>query len=158
MLNWRPMNTAESSPHPSLMRRLTAIIYDFLLVLALVAVVNALALAIVVKLSDGTQEVVNAQLVQGLSVLSIYGFFILFWLKDGQTLGMQAWRVKLVNFQGAPPTLGQTIRRCLGATLSTACLGLGYLWCLVDRNDRYWHDYLSGTELILLPRPDKKKD
>ena len=37
-------------------------------------------------------------------------------------------------------------------------LGLGYLWCLVDRRNRYWHDYLSGTELILLPKQEKNKD
>ncbi len=36
-------------------------------------------------------------------------------------------------------------------------LGLGYLWCLVDRRGRYWHDYLSGTELILLPKREKSK-
>jgi len=76
---------------------------------------------------------------------------------------MQAWRIKLVGFDGAQPTLGKIAIRCLGATLSAACLGLGYLWCLVDRNGRYWHDYLSGTELILLPKqkkspPEKKPD
>jgi hypothetical protein len=27
----------------------------------------------------------------------------------------------------------------------------------VDRNNRYWHDYLSGTELILLPKEEKKE-
>ena len=45
--------------------------------------------------------------------------------------------------------------RCLGALLSAACLGLGYLWKLVDRNHRYWHDYLSGTRLVLLPKRGK---
>ena len=49
------------------------------------------------------------------------------------------------------------VDRCLGALLSAACLGLGYLWCLVDRRGRYWHDYLSHKELILLPKREKKK-
>lgn len=132
-------------------------LYDALLLVALVAVVNALALAIVVRASAGEQQVLDAHLVQVLTALSIVGFFTVFWLHGGQTLGMQAWRIKLVNFQGGPPTAGKAVLRCLGALLSAACLGLGYLWCLVDHNNRYWHDYLSGTELILLPKQKGKK-
>jgi uncharacterized RDD family membrane protein YckC len=142
---------------PSLPRRLTAMLYDALLLVALVAVVNALALAVVVRASAGEQHVVNAHLVQFLTALSIVGFFTVFWLHGGQTLGMQAWRIKLVNFQGGPPTAGMAVLRCLGALLSAACLGLGYLWCLLDHNNRYWHDYLSGTELILLPKQKGEK-
>ena len=41
--------------------------------------------------------------------------------------------------------------------LSAACVGLGYLWCLFDRDKRYWHDILSGTRLVLLPKRQKDK-
>ena len=143
---------------PSLPRRLAAMLYDALLVVALVATVNAIALGVVVQITAGDQQVLNAHLVQLLTALSNVGFFSLFWLHGGQTLGMQAWRIKLVDFQGGPPTTGKALLRCMGACLSAACLGLGYLWCLVDRNHCYWHDYLSGTELILLPRQGKKTE
>lgn len=146
------MTITPEMPAPSLLRRLTAILYDGLLVVALVAMVNALALAVLVRVTGGEQQVLSAPTVQVLTAFSIIGFFCTFWLKSGQTLGMQAWRIKLVSFQGAPPTAGQAITRCLGALLSCACLGLGYFWCLFDRNKRYWHDYLSRTELILLPK------
>jgi len=152
------MTESDISQSPSLLRRLTAMIYDLLLVVALIAVVNGLALVIVVQATDGAQQVLNAHLAQLLTTLSIMFFFSIFWVKTGQTLGMQTWRIKLVDLQGHPPTVGKSILRCLGAFLSAACLGLGYLWCLVDRNHRYWHDYLSGTELILLPNSGKKKD
>lgn len=144
----------ETRPHlsPSLPRRLAAIVYDTFLVVALVAVVNATALAVLVRSTGGEQEVLNAHLVQLLTVSSVFGFFCLFWLKNGQTLGMQAWRIKLVDYEGNPPSAGKAIVRCCGALLSATCLGLGYLWCLVDRNHRYWHDYLSHTELIMLPK------
>jgi uncharacterized RDD family membrane protein YckC len=151
------MTASGKNPSPSLPRRLTAMFYDALLLVALVAVVNAIALAVVVQLSAGEQQVLNAHLVQLLTVFSIVGFFTIFWLNGGQTLGMQAWRIKLVNFQGGPPSAGRALLRCLGAFLSAACLGLGYLWCLIDHNNRYWHDYLSGTELILVPKPHKEK-
>ena len=70
---------------------------------------------------------------------------------------MQAWRIKLVSFKGERITSGQAIGRCLAAALSALCLGIGYWWCLFDSNHRYWHDYLSGTELILLPKKKRKK-
>ena len=148
------MTDAEKRPSPSLLRRLIAMLYDTLLVVALVGVVNALALGVVTGITQGGQQILNPYLVQTLTTLSIVGFFSMFWVKNGQTLGMQAWRIKLVDFQGKPPTFSRALVHCLGACLSAACLGLGYLWCLVDHNKRYWHDYISHTELILLPKQD----
>ncbi len=153
MVDLRTMtDDADELPSPSLLRHLTAMLYDSLLVIAVVLVVFALALGAVVQLSGGEQEVVGPRLGLALIVLSVYGFFCAFWLKDGQTLGMQAWRIKLVRDDGGKVGPGAALRRCVGATLSAACLGLGYLWKLVDRNGRYWHDHLSGTRLVLLPK------
>lgn len=152
-----PMTDAQKLPSPSLLRRLSAILYDSLLVIGLVAVVNALALGVLVQVTAGTEQVLDAHLVQILTALCVLGFFCFFWLKTGQTLGMQAWRIKLVDFGGGRPSLGKAVLRCLGACFSAICLGLGYLWCLIDRNNRYWHDYLSGTELVLLPKRNKKE-
>lgn len=138
-----------------LWRHVLAMLYDSLLVVALVAVVNTVALGVVVAVSSGRQEVLNPHLVQALTALTITGFFCLFWCKNGQTLGMQAWRIKLVSLDGQTPTLGRALLRCVGAALSMVCLGLGYLWRLVDRDQRTWHDRLSRTQLILLPHEQR---
>ena len=103
---------------------------------------------------DGTVQL-DANLVRLVALLTAMAFFGWFWLKNGQTLGMQAWRIKLVGFDDAQPTAGKVAIRCLGAALSAVCLGLGYLWCLIDSNGRYWHDYLSRTELVLMPKQHK---
>ncbi|MFC1578759.1 RDD family protein [Pseudomonadota bacterium] len=143
-------------PSPSLLRRLAAMLYDILLVLPLVMVSVAVVMGLRALLGFGPSAEgivqLNAQLVQLIAVLTVMAFFSWFWLKNGQTLGMQAWRIKLVGFDGEPPSAKQVIIRCLAAVLSTACLGMGFLWCLVDRRRRYWHDYLSSTELVLLPK------
>ena len=154
---------AEKLPPPFILRRLMALLYDTFLVLPIIMMNVALALGLqgaLTKLTGGTAETTALQpfLVQALAVLTATTFFSLFWLKSGQTLGMQAWRIKLVSFGGEPPSTTACLRRCLGATISAACLGLGYLWCIVDRNNRYWHDYLSGTELQLLPKAAAKKN
>jgi len=65
---------------------------------------------------------------------------------------MRAWRLKLVNEQSGTPTVWQCLVRFIGATLSAACLGLGYLWIVLDRSGFSWHDRLSGTHLILVEK------
>ncbi len=155
------MNSPDYPP-PFLLRRLAAIIYDTLLVLPLIMMSVAVFLGLHRLLIDApaTDGVVqlDASLVRLVALFTVMAFYCAFWLKSGQTLGMQAWRIKLVTHSGGPPDARQAILRCLGALVSTACLGLGFLWCLVDRRGRYWHDYLSGTELILLPKQSKKPE
>ncbi len=159
MVDLSPMNdTQEKRPSPSLLRHLVSMVYDALLVIALIFVVNGLALGLTVQLGDGEQEVLNPHIGQALFVVCLVGFYSAFWLKSGQTLGMQAWRIKLVGIGGESPTFAQALKRCAGAALSASCLGLGYLWKLIDRNGRYWHDYLSGTELILLPKSSRNSN
>ena len=151
-----PESTATASPF--LLRRLAAMVYDTLLVLPLIMLSVALAMGIS-HLAGGanTESPLGPNLVRLIALVTTIVFFCAFWVKSGQTLGMQAWRIKLVDFDGQVPGIGRAVLRCLAATVSAACLGLGYLWCLVDRRRRYWHDYLSGTELILVPKPEKKK-
>ncbi len=157
----RAMTEDNTLPSPFLLRRLAALTYDILLVLPLIMACVALVMGIRTLLGlgpsqDGTVQL-DANLVRLLALLTAMAFFCWFWLKNGQTLGMQAWRIKLVTLEGTAPSARQVLVRSLAAPLSAACFGLGYLWCLVDRNGCYWHDYLSGTKLVLLPGRKKAK-
>ncbi len=140
------------APSPALPRRLMAILYDTFLVLPLIMLNVAIGLGLFKALGGGGDPQLHPQLVQLIALLTIIAFFSAFWLKSGQTLGMQAWRLQLVSRDGAPLRLSQAVRRCLGAMLSAACLGLGYWWCLLDRQGHSWHDYMSGTELVLVAK------
>jgi uncharacterized RDD family membrane protein YckC len=156
-------NAAEAElPPPFLLRRLMAMLYDTFLVLPLIMFSVAIALGLQSALMSGTggsgADIALPPLaVQCIAVLAVITFFSIFWLKNGQTLGMQAWRIKLVRSDGDDVTLRDCVVRCLAALLSALCLGLGYLWCLFDRQGRTWHDRLSGTELLLLPKRKKDK-
>ena len=155
-------DTLDNRPPPGLLRRLVAMVYDTFLVLPLIMLAVALALGLYVALAKLTGGVPNPDalspaLRQVIILSTVIGFFSIFWIKNGQTLGMQAWRIKLVTVTGDRLTMKHCLIRALAAMLSAACLGLGYLWCLFDREKRYWHDTLSGTHLILLPKRDKKK-
>jgi uncharacterized RDD family membrane protein YckC len=156
------MTETTQTEHPSLLRRLAAIVYDTFLVLPLVMVAVAIGLGLRTALGlepydDSRVSILDANLVRLIELTAVVAFFCYFWLKNGQTLSMQAWRIKLVNSAGGKIRLYQAVVRALGATLSAGCLGAGYWWCLIDAKGRTWHDYLSGTELILLPKKEKIK-
>ena len=79
-------------------------------------------------------------------------FYLWFWTHGGQTLGMRAWRIRLLSAEGATVGLGRALLRLGAAAISTLPLGLGHLWLLLDRDRLAWHDRLSGTRLVLLAK------
>jgi uncharacterized RDD family membrane protein YckC len=147
---------------PGLSRRLAALIYDTFLVIALIMLNVAIATVLQDAMSDAkhanraASSILHPQLVQAIAILSSCAFYSAFWRIKGQTLGMQAWRIRLRPFPGDPQlpaiSVPQAVLRCAGALLSLLPLGMGYWWCLFDRNGRYWHDYLSRSELVLTAR------
>ncbi len=52
----------------------------------------------------------------------IYLFFAYFWVHGGQTLGMRAWRFRLLRDDGEPLTTADAGRRLLWSTLVPAPL------------------------------------
>jgi uncharacterized RDD family membrane protein YckC len=134
-----------------LWRRLAAAAYDGLIVFAL----WMLGTALVMPLSRGaiTRDHPLAELLYQLYLLAIgYGFFAGFWMRDGQTLGMLAWRVRLVNSEdGGRIGWKQSLIRYAAALLSWVALGAGFWWSHYDPENKTWHDRLSGTELRMAP-------
>ena len=90
--------------------------------------------------------------------LTIFFFFSWFWIKNGQTLGMQAWRIKLISTNGKNIYLKQASIRLLAACVSAGFFGLGYLWILLEAKNRSWHDIISKTRLILVPEIDTREE
>ncbi len=131
-----------------LLRRLGALIYDWLLIIALWFVLTALLL----PLSGGEALPQHGpwhwayQLLLGLVAL---GFYLGFWRRGGQTLGMRAWHLRLVDTQGHTPALPALLRRALWALPSWGLLGLGLLCMYLDPERRALQDRMSGTRPIL---------
>lgn len=140
---------------PGLARRGIAILYDGMLLLALWFAVSALLLALSGGLlTDPARPAWLASVHRTSLVLVTVLFFGGFWTHGGQTLGMRAWRLQLVNnSDGGRISWRQVLLRLTAACLSIGALGLGFFWQWFDRERRSWHDHLSGTRLILLPKP-----
>jgi len=136
----------DSAAVPGFWRRLAAIFYDSWLVAAL------WLLGVTVDTFVGAGSEGSHLVLQLYAVLSPMVFFSWFWMHGGQTLGMRAWRLKLLSSTGMQVTLRQSLIRCAGATLSILALGLGYIWILFDRDGLAWHDRISNTRLVMVSR------
>ncbi len=67
----------------------------------------------------------------------------------GQTFGMMYMGLRVVSiYEDHDLNPVQALLRTLGCGLSLLPLGAGFLWVLVDRNQRGWHEYLSATQLV----------
>jgi uncharacterized RDD family membrane protein YckC len=147
-------NPLHRAAHPSLGRVLAAIFYDAWLIVALMLLGATLDTfirhAFIGSSSEGSHAVLQLYL-----VLIPLIFFSGFWVYGGQTLGMRAWRIRVLTTQGEPLTTRQAILRYCCAGLSWLALGLGYIWILIDPDNRSWHDRLSSTCLVLVQKNQK---
>lgn len=135
----------------TLMRRIAAMLYDGLLILALLFMSTLPFIA-----AEGGEPVEPSEniLYQFVLAIVIYGFFVGFWTRSGRTLGMQSWRLQLETMDGERASLGAATIRFFAALLSWAPAGLGFLWSLWDKDRLAWHDRISKTHLVYYPKED----
>ena len=128
--------------------------YDSLLLLALLMIVTALFLLLTggEAIDPRTQPVLEF-IYRLVLLLLIVGFFGVSWTRSGQTLGMATWRLRVEREDGRRLTWGDTLRRLGWALVSLLPAGLGFAWVLVDPERRAWHDRLSRTRIVVVPKP-----
>ncbi len=140
-------------------RRLAAMFYDGLLLVAILMIATALLLPLtggeaITQADHPWLEFAYRLVIAGLVVL----FFGTFWTRRGQTLGMASWRLRVEREDGSLLTWSDTVKRLAAALLSWLPLGLGYIWILFDREGRAWHDRLTRTRVVLLPKRVSGRD
>lgn len=125
-------------------RRLAALGYDALIQLALFFLGTALLLPLTggAAITPGNPWF-SAYL---LAISLLYNGWC--WIHGGQTVGMRAWRLRLVDSQGQALSWPRAGLRYAAAWLGGLALGLGYLWMLADPARRAWHDRLSRTAVV----------
>jgi uncharacterized RDD family membrane protein YckC len=159
---------------PSVRRRLISMAYELLLAFA------ALFLPFLVfEMAVGASHAAAAEHGrQALAFLVLGAYFIHQWSRNGQTLAMQTWRLRVTLPDGAPvPPKRAALRYLLAwmwvlpALLASWAFGLEHwhalgaiaigivLWSLtafLDRDRQFLHDRIAGTRLVQLPKPVKK--
>lgn len=144
-----------------------ALLYDVVAILAIVMVVGLLC-----QLATGGQLITTGPQVhiawwyRPLQALVVATYFLLSWLRGGQTLGMRPWRIRLTGRHGSPISPRQALVRLIVAAmpllllLLAPCFGLrlalwavlggwviGFGAALFDPGRRAVHDLVAGTEL-----------
>ncbi len=134
------LNTSAPSP----LRLVAAMFYDGLALLA----IWFFATLVIVVVRRGTAIDAGNPFFTLYLAITAYAYFGYCWGRTGQTLGMKSWRFRLVpTARPGPITWRQTTVRFVGAIVSIATCGLGYVWALFDRDGYSWHDRLSRTRL-----------
>jgi len=136
------------APAAGILRRLGALLYDTLPLAALlfVATLPWLLLTGGEAITPESSGAV-AYLYRAWLLLVAFGYFGASWSRGGRTLGMRAWRIRLVRTDGgAPGWLDAVVRFTLGAAMALlAGFGLWFLrspgWSLPD----------LAAALLLLP-------
>ncbi len=153
------------APRAGLVRRLAAMLYDWLILAALWMLAMGLAMAFIALLSqlelislaaytDYADVVAKHKIwFQLYSVLCFFWFYLYFWCKGGQTLGMRAWRMLLVQQDSQPVTFKQALLRAL-----SALCGLGNIWLWLRWGKGLaLQDQLSHTMVVVLTKEQSRQ-
>lgn len=164
--------------------RMMALLYDGMLILAMLFLVGTIGAVIgtLLFVEVGTDSTHAQRLptwyqhgvMSPLFVLTLMGFYGLFWRKSGQTLGMQTWRLKTLDNTGHLLTWSQSMHRIISAcllpilcaiigsvlygsrlaVLMSAMLGFlfNYLFCAFNTKGLAVHDMLSNTITLKMPK------
>ncbi|GGF72999.1 RDD family protein [Alteromonas lipolytica] len=151
------------SARAGFVRRLAAMIYDALVATAVgMCAAMVLIVVLVVSLKNGWldlqgysepnellgESVMYKTIIQVWVGLWIAGFFLWFWKRGGQTLGMRAWRLRIFSTNDEPVTWGRLVLR-----LIASMAGLGTLLVLFDvKNKQSLQDRVAQTEVLKLTK------
>jgi uncharacterized RDD family membrane protein YckC len=119
---------------PALARRLSAFVYEGVLLFGLVMAVGML-FGVLMQQRHG---LIHRQGLQAVLFLAMAVYFIGFWLKSGQTLAMKTWHLKLVRADGMPVRPMQTACRFVAA----------WVWFCPSLLINYWVQWHQTSEIL----------
>ena len=131
---------------PGLRRRFSALVYDALLLFALLFAATVPVLFVTGGQAVGPNEPAYTAWLLAVS----YAYLGWCWTRSGQTLGMRAWRIRVRTRNGARLGWRHALARFAAGLVSIGCAGAGLLWAAFDRDGLSLHDHLSGTVLEMV--------
>ncbi|MCC5854654.1 MAG: RDD family protein [Idiomarina sp.] len=152
-------------PRAGFFRRIAAIVYDSLVITAVVMFAAGLALAVSVALDsaqllplatdvDHAERIADTLVFRIYLVLVIVTFYAGFWSRGGQTLGMKAWRLRVQGLDGKRISFRQGVVRFF-----TSLVGLGNFLVLFHPNNQALQDLAAKCEVVVLtPEANQHKN
>lgn len=141
-----------STPAP-LRLRIAAAIYDLFPLLGLWMLTTGAALLAVHGAVDVAHPPLAYRSALRLALLVVTAaYFVISWARGGQTIGMRAWRLRVVGADGKSLPWPRALLRFAVALVALLALGIGFAWCLLDRERRGWHDLAAHSLMVHLAR------
>lgn len=127
-----------------LLRRLMAVFYDLLLLIAILFAATAIVL--IVNSGDAIDQQHPLYIAYVLYLVAIsFTYYAWFWIRSGQTPGMKTWRLRLYRKDGL--TLKRAALYATAALFSWLLVGAGFLLALFHPERKTLHDLLTGCEM-----------
>ncbi len=134
-------------PVAGLRRRAMAWSIDVGFLVACWAMFLGLLAVLGVELADNRIAMAISLAIFFLLYVQYFGLFTAF---GGVTPGMRIARLRVVSFDGNPPTPKQLLWRGFGYLVAGGAALLGFLWALWDEDHLCWQDRVSQTYLTAL--------
>ncbi|MDX1459828.1 MAG: RDD family protein [Xanthomonadales bacterium] len=146
----RTAQGASGAQPAGLIRQLAVMIYDGVVLLG----VLMLAAALASPFDSGNQQAGRDAVFTAYLALAWFAYLAWCWRRGGMTVGMRAWKVRIISQTGDRPSWKQCFTRFVVSLLSALCLGAGYLWIWMSPERLSWHDRASRTRLVRWPYSD----
>jgi len=127
-------------------RRLLALFYDLLLI---AGILLSFTLLIVIINGGAISSFLGGNLMLLSYFLISFIFYVYFWyFNDGQTLGMQAWKIKLVADDNQAISIKSMLQRLVLGLLFGSIAGLNFFVILFRSDKRSLNDIFSKTRIV----------
>lgn len=143
-------SNAAARPVP-LWRRFAAMLYDLFPLLGLWIVGAGLWVLAFHRAYDPKHPGMALRVLLDLWLFAIAAvYFVVSWTRVGATIGMRAWKFRLVRGDGSRVDVRTALLRFVLAVVSLIALGGGFWYAWFDAERRTWHDRVCRTRMTRL--------
>ena len=152
-----------------LIKRMVVLVYDGLLLLGVTLFGYALVFLVLQLFPHEFEASLFGKIIKVIYLLmATFFFYGWFWTHGGQTLGMKVWNLYLIDQNGKFINWPIAATRYCAALISWGAIpgilylaeverwylaiGLGFAWSLIDKYNLSWHDIVTSTRIVQLPK------
>jgi uncharacterized RDD family membrane protein YckC len=128
------------------MRRLLALLYDSILIIGIY-----MSYVILVTYLNGSalESQIEILFLQFSFIIFIFLFYCYFWkFNNGQTLGMQVWKIKLVSSGNEEININKMVLRCALSMIFSLVFLSNFIFIIFNKERKTLGDYFSKTKLL----------
>jgi len=140
------MSNSDTEINAGLMRRLLALLYDSILIIGIY-----MSYVILVTYLNGSalESQLEILFLQFSFIIFIFLFYCYFWkFNNGQTLGMQVWKIKLVSSGNEEININKMVLRCALSMIFSLFFLSNFIFIIFNKERKTLGDYFSKTKLL----------